>query len=114
MGRAPASTEIPKENAPIDSRVTVRLDKLGQGIEHLTTSFKAVKETNSLIVIVLFVGFLGLLFALGLAGIGAVNSDITSRDQLKDSVQQLNQKLDILKPTTNSNTLAGSSKTTAP
>lgn len=92
MARDPVS----QGDAPlggVDAETLARISKLEDDTKHNKKSLDFVGDTNKFILVVLFIGVIGLLVAIIVFGISEISSDRASRDELNSQVQQLNYEL---------------------
>lgn len=79
-----------------DPTTLARFDALEASVGDNKKNLKIVQNTNWLIIIVLFVAVLALIFAAVYQFIGAIKSDTKSRDQLTQTVQDLQTDMKVL------------------
>jgi hypothetical protein len=70
-----------------------KIEKLDQLTEFIQKRVDHVISTNSFIILVLFIGFIALLFSLIGVGISVFRSDYSSQTELIRSVDQLNNNI---------------------
>lgn len=108
MGSSKKKVDIPPSISPPatsadptfeSSDLLNQLSQTNKAIKLLQEKVEFVTSTNSFILVVLFVGFLALLFSIIGAGIQSWEGSHTSNNQLKESIDILNQHLETSSPT---------------
>lgn len=91
----PKEDDSQEEYAP--AKILAKFDEIDKVLKNTQQRVKIWQDTTSLTVIVIFVAALALVFTLVFFFIQTINSDIQSRRDLTEAVQELKIKLDTQK-----------------
>lgn len=96
MVRATITPPVSEGDAPeggLDTQTVARITALETETKHTRSLVNAVSDTNKFVLVVLFIGYLGLATAAIFAIITAINNDSSSREELTKQVQLLDLQL---------------------
>lgn len=77
----------------VDAETLRRITKLEHDTKQSTGVLTFVNDTNKFILVVLFIGFIGLILAIIVVVLNAVKDDTHARNELTSQVQALNYEL---------------------